>query len=45
MFADLLYIAVINFREAGWLEKLSKGTLYTKLWKKIPEEKLTKYNR
>lgn len=40
-FADLLDIAVISLCEAGRFEELSNETLYTKLQKKIPEEKLT----
>ena len=42
--ADLLNIAAINLREAGHFEELSNGILYTKLQKKILEEKLTQYH-
>ena len=44
-FQDLLDIAVIKLCEAGRLEELSNRTLYTKLQKKIPEEKLTQYHQ
>ena len=43
LFADLLDTAVINLRETGGLEELLNGTLYTKLQKKIPEQKLTQF--
>ena len=43
LFADLLDTAFINLRETGGLEELLNGTLYTKLQKKIPEQKLTQF--
>ena len=41
--ADMLDIAIINLREAGNIEELSNETLYTKLQKKSPEEKINQY--
>lgn len=42
-FADLLDTTVINLYEAGHLEELPNGTLYTKFQKKIPDEKRSQY--
>ena len=42
-FADLLDTTVIILYEAGHLDKLSNGTLYTKFQKKIPDEKRSQY--
>ena len=44
-FADLLYIAVINFKEVGRSPELGDGSLYLKLQKKMTEPMLTRYHR
>ena len=41
--ADMLDIVIINLRDAGNIEELSNETLYTKLQKKSPEEKINQY--
>ena len=44
-FADLLDLTVINLEEAGEIQDLENGTLYTLLQRKLPESLLGRYHR
>ncbi|CAC5357993.1 unnamed protein product [Mytilus coruscus] len=44
-YADLLYIAVVNLKEAGRFEESKNGSLYNKLQRKMTESMLSRYHR
>ena len=44
-FADVLDLAVVNFKEAGKHDELTDGYFYSELLKKINEQMLTQYHR
>ena len=44
-FADILDVAIVNFKEAGRTEELGHGSLYIKLQQKMTESMVAQFHR